>query len=259
MSSRQERRRREKVLRAAGQAAQRAGLPLAPTNDDLAGFALELAARFGAAGGPEQVPAAVARAFEAACRKTRELGTIACVKGCAFCCHGMVAITAPEAFRIAALVHDREAFGTRAAATVNVAAEARFGRKLPCPLLDAGSGLCTIYAARPLACRAVTSFDVQPCREEYAGIGGTMRVPKRVATHGANHRLAELAALRLAGRPVVLYELSAAVLVVLDSPDAEVRWQAGEDVFAGVRQQMPDAVTRARIEAVVVSARGDER
>jgi hypothetical protein len=150
-------------------------------------------------------------------------------------------VTAPEAFRLAHEVAkakagrpepNRAAFLARAAATANLTAAERFGRKLPCPLL--ADDLCSVYAARPLSCRRVTSFAVEPCREEYEGEAGDILMPKKALTHAGNTQIPLLAALKAIGRPVRLYELAAAVRNVLEAGDAEARWLAGEDIFSSV-------------------------
>jgi len=50
-----------------------------------------------------------------------------------------------------------------------------------------------------------------------------------------------MAALRLAGKNVAVYEMNAAVSRVLETPDAEARWLAGDDVFEGLAQDLPMA------------------
>jgi Fe-S-cluster containining protein len=150
-------------------------------------------------------------------------------------------VTAPEAFRLAHEVakgrsgraeSNRAAFLARAGATAGLTAAERFGRRLPCPLLAAD--LCSVYAARPLSCRRVTSFAVEPCREEYEGQPGDILMPKKALTHAGNTQIPLLAALKAIGRPVRLYELAAAVRTVLETRDAEAGWLSGEDIFGGV-------------------------
>jgi Fe-S-cluster containining protein len=152
-------------------------------------------------------------------------------------------VSAPEAFRLAAEVaraavgatSGLEDFIARAASTANLTATDRFARKLPCPLLH--DGACSVYRARPLACRRVTSFQVDPCIEEYEGRDGEILLPTKLLTHATNTQIPLLAAIRAFGRSPKIYELSAAVKTVLDTAGAETRWLAGEDVFRAVVSQ----------------------
>lgn len=99
-------------------------------------------------------------------------GTVACQAGCDHCCHQAVGVTAPEA--IAVFDHLQR---TRSAAelaelarrvadlyerTRGLSSSERFSPEHPCPLLDAGQ--CSVYEARPLACRGMNSLDAQECQ-----------------------------------------------------------------------------------------------
>jgi Fe-S-cluster containining protein len=107
---------------------------------------------------------------------------LACRPGCTQCCHGVFAINALDAARLHAGVqallasdpNKAEAIRTRAHAWINQYApdypgnsatgvlgtseddQARFedfANDAPCPALNAETGLCDIYAWRPMACR----------------------------------------------------------------------------------------------------------
>ena len=58
-----------------------------------------------------------------------------------------------------------------------------------------------------------------------------------------NAQIAFLAALQSAALPIASYELSLALGVALSTPDAETRWLAGENIFAGlpVAAELPQA------------------
>ena len=84
----------------------------------------------------------------------------ACSKGCSYCCHMRVVVTAPEVVRIAAFidetfsVEERTALARRVAAIVDQARgmsdEAWGEARLPCPLLIANE--CSVYpVARSIA------------------------------------------------------------------------------------------------------------
>jgi Fe-S-cluster containining protein len=107
---------------------------------------------------------------------------LACRPGCTQCCHGVFAINALDAARLHAGMqalfasdpNKAEAIRTRAHAWINQYApdfpgnsatgvlgtsdedQARFedfANDAPCPALNAETGLCDIYAWRPMACR----------------------------------------------------------------------------------------------------------
>jgi Fe-S-cluster containining protein len=107
---------------------------------------------------------------------------LACRPGCTQCCHGVFAINALDAARLhagmqalfASVPDKAEAIRTRAHAWINQYApdfpgnsatgvlgtsdedQARFedfANDAPCPALNAETGLCDIYAWRPMACR----------------------------------------------------------------------------------------------------------
>lgn len=100
----------------------------------------------------------------------------ACRSGCAHCCHFPVGVTFGEAL----LLH--EALAQQGAEHQRVLAAARApGDALPwaelvgqaCPLLE--HGRCSVYAARPLPCRALASSDANACA---AALHGTGAVPR---------------------------------------------------------------------------------
>jgi Fe-S-cluster containining protein len=107
---------------------------------------------------------------------------LACRPGCTQCCHGVFAINALDAARLhagmqalfASVPDKAEAIRTRAHAWINQYApdfpgnsatgvlgtsdedQARFedfANDAPCPALNAETGLCDVYAWRPMACR----------------------------------------------------------------------------------------------------------
>lgn len=223
------------------------GLPMRPTRVDLLALARKLSEVC-------KTPAGLAErlydVFEKSARPGAPVERLACKKGCAYCCHGIVAITAPEAFALAARLRKDGAdaivqFRERATAVAGKSASERLGAKLPCPLLRS-DGACTVYAVRPLACRRVVSFELKPCLEEFEGQDGEIAVPAHYNAHAANVLVALAVALADARQPLAHYEFSAAVLAVLDVPDAEAKWRRGEDLFAGLRREdIGDAVDEA--------------
>jgi Putative zinc- or iron-chelating domain len=232
--NRANKRRRQRDLTKRGDALLKSGMPKSPARADLEATAYVLAQSID---DPSTAAGEIQAAFDAAAKLHAPLGKLACKKGCGYCCYGIVMISAPEAFLLATWVQSRgaeaiERFRSAAAEPAGKTPQQRHGAKLPCPLLH--DGACSAYATRPVACRTVTSFDLAPCLDEFEGRGGDILVPTHYTAHGGNAQIALAAALTLKGRPVAYYELSAAVLRVLDTPDAVGRWNAGEDIFAGV-------------------------
>lgn len=168
---------------------------------------------------------------------------IACGKGCSHCCVISVMVSAPEALYVAKVV---AAKGAEAVARVR-AAHAVTGqftlaeRDLhphDCPMLQ--DHACTIYEDRPKACRQAASTDAAICaRSHRTPTNENVPSPALYVGSKVGYATALLAALAQAGLNTASYEMNAALARVLDTPDAEQRWLAGEDIFAGVPQEPP--------------------
>ena len=178
----------------------------------------------------------------------------ACSKGCSYCCHMRVVVTAPEVLRIAAFVEETFSVEERAALARRVAAtddqthgmsDEAWGRaRLPCPLLVANE--CSVYPVRPLDCRAYNSRSVAACREAFVSYSD-WEVPVD-SEHQSFHKSVQaglLQALVGSGRPASLLELTAALRVILEDPDATLLWCAGKNVFAATELAPDDAEQRA--------------
>lgn len=191
-------------------------------------------------------------------------GGIACRKGCSTCCASYVAVTGPEVFLIARWLG---AGGPEVAGRLDAftaadggrTREERMERPQRCPLLTA-DGACSIYPVRPTACRSLLSFDVSACERIFG-----LRTGESVPAYGASillrvrYQAALRAALAINRLPAVSWELTAALARALVTPDAETRWLAGEDVFAGIapeRTRMPefDASVRDLVAALANEA-----
>lgn len=243
--TRQQRRAQQRELMKHGQTALRQGLPALPPKPMVVGLGLLLREALTSPRHPNPASRAaeiVHQVFEASLAQTPAKLVIACRQGCGYCCHTWVGATAPEVFQIARHIRGRtecdwlapEAVIARASSNIGLDIAARFGAKLPCAFL--ADNACSIYTARPTVCRQVTSTSLAACIEEYdgQGLGDDILVSKTVMDHARNCRLPLLAALTVTGLPTHVYELSAAITRVLQTADAEARWLAGEDVFAGL-------------------------
>ena len=122
--------------------------------------------------------------------------------------------------------------------------EARGETRLPCPLLVANE--CSVYPVRPLDCRAYNSRSVAACRDAFERYAD-WDVPVD-AEHQSFYKSVQaglLQALARSGRPASLLELTAALRVILEDPDAVPRWCAGENVFAAAELSPDDPEQQA--------------
>lgn len=172
-----------------------------------------------------------------------ETPPVACCAGCSWCCYQMVSISAPEAFKLARFIQTlpaEEANNLVARLrrldneTHGATATLRDKLRLPCAFLV--DKQCSVYFARPLECAEFTSFDVKACERAHRWGYDKVEIIHEKARlvvfqevlRGVFQGLSRL-------KPPVEngpLELTAAVLTVLDTPDCETRWLAGEPVFA---------------------------
>lgn len=170
---------------------------------------------------------------------------IACRAGCAYCCRLEVSVSSSEALLVLRAVQALpEADQTRIRARIEALfpllrglnAESRRRLGQPCPLLtDAGE--CSIYAARPLSCRALVSFDLEPCRVDAAQPDEPVQIPtsrtlieQRDAIR-PRHRALEQAI----GLPSGRYELVQSLRILLTRSDAAGRIARGDDALRPAR------------------------
>jgi len=170
----------------------------------------------------------------------------ACAKGCSWCCHQYVSVSAPEAIALADAV--REAFppewldhlrGMLAERSARIATLFPDGTyhdaRLPCVFLTA-EGACGIHAWRPLMCRGYLSIDVVGCQDIYQGKPAAKPPFDRFAHRAGNAVLAGVRAGSAShDRDDGAFELHGALLRALETPDAAERWRRGERVFVGCR------------------------
>ncbi|MEQ1517974.1 MAG: YkgJ family cysteine cluster protein [Usitatibacteraceae bacterium] len=167
---------------------------------------------------------------------------LACERGCNYCCHQRVEIRPYEAFVL--VEHIRAHFSEAKQAGVKARLAANRARIAPlaplehtqagiaCALLE--EGVCSVYEARPAACRKYYSLSVDTCRTAFEHPKEPLMGPL------------EDDALRLAGNAVALgfargveesgrdtnrYELQGALLDALDSPKAAKRYRDGKKAF----------------------------
>ena len=171
-------------------------------------------------------------------RIPRELS--ACALGCSHCCHMWTALRAPEALfiKVAMPAAQREEIGAAVddahAATGPLSYEERLALVRPCPLLQ--DDACSLYAARPIACRTTASTDAAICARAFRLLSDEdIPQPLVFLNQRTSYSIALAGALRHAGYPAGAYEFNGALHAALARPDAEAAWLRGEDVFAGVQ------------------------
>ncbi len=168
----------------------------------------------------------------------RRAAKIECRRGCSFCCHLNVTASVLEAVQIAAAMRsgsradlERSVFAASDAHS-GLDAGSRLAHKSACPLLVLGA--CSMYEARPRACRALVSVSAQACERHFNADGKaadpapSLVTPRLIASGFVTGEIAAMQDLGLAGH---LVELTAALAVLLRDRTALARWLAGEDVF----------------------------
>jgi hypothetical protein len=257
--SRQQRRREIRERIKIGRNLLGTGLPLQPRTSEILAIAQVVKAKLDEAGNDcrasEAAELAQTLAETSLAARPPAQQKVACARGCSYCCHTFVAITPPEAFRLAGAVRAGRAaemtadvVRQRGRALIGVSPEARIGGKLACPLLVDGG--CSVYRYRPLVCRQATSLDLAVCIDEFEGRNLSARIPISGVhlQHASNAHITLLGAMRASGFATDALELAAVLDAALSMPDAEARWLAGEDVF----QHVPRQVKReARLEHAI--------
>jgi Fe-S-cluster containining protein len=190
--------------------------------------------------------------FEISLKRNPSDHVIECSRGCAFCCHLRVTAMAPEVFLLANHIRrnfkdDLKSVLGRVRATDEnargLSAKERARHQFPCGLLL--DNACSVYSARPSSCRALTSISVNTCERGFNGETVQVLTPAVWTELRGAHNQAMWAALAASDLSSEGYELNHAVLVALETPDAERRWLAGEDIFAAVDCDKADDGERA--------------
>jgi hypothetical protein len=164
---------------------------------------------------------------------------IQCGSGCSFCCHQNVDVTIPEAILVALRLGDEA--DPRRAATLEAAEqfkdlgdEERIATGCPCPMLV--DNRCSVYEARPIACRSCTSPDAAGCHDALdklkSGQGVApidVYVVLQFLCNG--EQAATLGVCRDLGLQDDLVELTQTIAAIIRDPKLIERWAAGERVF----------------------------
>ncbi|MFI5386615.1 MAG: YkgJ family cysteine cluster protein [Fimbriimonadales bacterium] len=163
---------------------------------------------------------------------------IACRSGCAACCYVRVSVMPAEALNLARHVKERftrqelylllDRIRSYVGSIAALPVEGRMRHVLACPFLSEQQQ-CTVYQARPLACRMHHSLSREACEdpespvpviEDY--VNATVPVMEGIYEGSG-----------MAGTRPDELEFAPAMLVALEQEDVEERWLAGEHVFTG--------------------------
>jgi len=167
-----------------------------------------------------------------------------CKEGCDWCCHLTVGTSVPEIVRIVDFL--KQTFTEEELQTIRervrqvteqrqaLRPKVKSPRSLPCVFLH--NHRCMIYPVRPLTCRGSNSTNVSQC-EQFLEPRNKAMIPMYVPQHRLTAFVLDgmRAGLQEIGLKGDLLELTAALGVCLEVPDAAERWLAGEAVFANAR------------------------
>jgi Fe-S-cluster containining protein len=169
---------------------------------------------------------------------------VACKDACSWCCYQQVRVSAPEVIRISE--HVRSAMDEEAqkevltrlkqldAVTRGLSVQGR--TKIPKPCAFLVDNRCSIYEVRPMSCAEFTSYDVQVCkrgkRVGFKADGVIHEKARMLAYYAIQQGLIDGTAAAFPESDDSWLELTAAVVIALESSEAEADWIAGKPVFA---------------------------
>lgn len=167
-------------------------------------------------------------------------GDVQCRAGCSFCCHQNVDVTIPEAILVALQLGNeadprRPAILEAADAFRDIDDDARIATGKPCPLLV--DNRCSVYHARPITCRSLTSPDAARCQAAMQSLeAGEGPLPIEIYVVLRFLCMGEQGAIRGIcrdlGLQIDIVELTQAVAAILRDHTLIERWASGEKVFA---------------------------
>ena len=167
---------------------------------------------------------------------------LACTRGCNYCCHQRVEVRPYEAFVLADHVRTRMTASEQLDVKRRLAANsARITPLTPLQHTQAGiacalliDGACSVYAARPAACRKYYSLSVDTCRSAFEEPAEPLAGPledDNLRLAGNAVALGFAKGVEESGRDANRYELHAALLEALESPKAARRYRDGKKAF----------------------------
>ncbi len=187
---------------------------------------------------------ALAEQTIAGLKKTYPPPALACREGCDWCCYLTVGTAVPEVVRIVDYLRrtltpeQLHAFRERVVQLDDQRRRLKAARRgpvrLPCIFLV--DHRCSIYPVRPLTCRGCNSTSARQC-ELFVDPRNKAVVPMYVPQHRLTTFVLDglRAGLGEAGLRGDLLELTGALRIALEDPEALDRWLAGESVFDSAR------------------------
>lgn len=167
---------------------------------------------------------------------------LACERGCNYCCHQRVEVRPYEAFVLADYIRTNMSPQVQAGikrrlaenrARVEPLAPLQHTQSgIPCALLV--DGACSVYEARPAACRKYYSLSVDTCRTAFEHPSEPLSGPLEddsLRLAGNAVALGFARGIEESGRDADRYELHAALLEALDNPKASRRYRDGKKAF----------------------------
>ncbi len=154
----------------------------------------------------------------------------ACRPGCAFCCHvggDRPDLLPPEAIRIAGFVQSRPVLLRQ---TLERLAQPEPSPRAACLFLS--QARCLVYPVRPMRCRAQNSPDADLCRQYDEGRRDTMPLIGQPALLYQSLHIGLRLGLHQMDLPHEPLKMSAAMSLLLQSPDAASMWRQGQNPFA---------------------------
>ena len=167
---------------------------------------------------------------------------LACERGCNYCCHQRVEIRPYEAFVLAEHIRGRMTAAQQADVLIRLAANrARIAplnalqhtqAGIACALLV--DGACSVYEARPAACRKYYSLSVETCRDAFEHPAEPLTGPledDNLRLAGNAVALGYARGVEESGRDANRYELHGALLEALENPKSLKRYRDGKKAF----------------------------
>lgn len=168
--------------------------------------------------------------------------TLACARGCNYCCHQRVEVRPYEAFVLADHIRARmtgeqqtEIKEKLAAIKTKIApftAMQHTQAGIACALLV--NGVCSVYDARPAACRKYYSVSVDTCRTAFEHPEEPLYGPLEddaLRLAGNAVALGYARGVEESGRDTARYELHGALLDALENPKSSRRYRDGKKAF----------------------------
>jgi hypothetical protein len=175
-----------------------------------------------------------------------ESPSTACKKGCHWCCHQLILVSPPEAFRIIHFMKDSfskeiqhqitNALQKRHRKISGLTYQQYYKSRLPCAFQDNYN--CIIYPVRPLVCAGFSSYDVADCksgRKDGLKPNSIEQEEIQMIIYRAVHAgLFDGLKKAFPSHNFSPLELTSAVIAALRSK-SESSWLSGKDVFEGAR------------------------